>query len=290
MLRHAGLPSLLVIAAFLALPGCVSHQRVVRSSSLEFLYPQGADPVAASDVTLKVPVRVGLAFVPEGAGSAAGFRPLAEDQRQALLERIAAAFRDRDVISSLEVIPSTYLSPSGSFDNLDRLRAAFGIDLILLISYELTQFGESTGRSIAYWTIIGAYVVKGEKNETRTMLEAVVYDIPSRALLFRAGGSSSSQARSTPGRTGRVLLSEASAGFDAAVGELIANLDEALGAFEAQARTGTVRGVGTPAISLVDSAGAPAPSGGAGAFGPWEWIGLAVLAALSAPLARQRRC
>ncbi len=37
---------------------------------------------------------------------------------------------------------------------------------------------------------MGAYVVKGEKNETRTLMDAVVYDIRSRALLFRASGES----------------------------------------------------------------------------------------------------
>ena len=67
-------------AAALLLAGCAQH-RVVRSSSLDFLYPKGAEPVAGSDVTLKIPVRVGLAFAPSGGQTGGYLEPLSEAQR-----------------------------------------------------------------------------------------------------------------------------------------------------------------------------------------------------------------
>jgi rhombotail lipoprotein len=283
----------LLTAAILLCLACSAQQRVVRSSSLEFLYPEGTEPIPAADVKLELPVRVGLAFAP---GTSASDRrvqrePITEDRRQALLQSIADAFQNREVIGSLEVIPSTYLTPSGGFKNLDRLKAAFGVDLIVLLSYEQTQFTESTGSSIAYWTILGAYLVKGEKNETRTILEAVVYDIPSRALLFRAGGSSGSKGRATPVGTQRTLRLDAEAGFEAATEDLVQNLAEALDAFEAQASGGTVRGVGTPEISLVDSSpGAPVGGGSyGGAYGALELILVSTLAVTALTAARTRR-
>jgi len=254
---------------------------VLRTSSLEFLYPKGTTPVPASDVTLELPVRVGLAFVPSGTSWASG--PITADQQQALLQRIADAFRERDVIASLEVIPTTYLQPGGGFDNLYQLRATFGVDLIGLVSYEQTQFSETTGSSIAYWTILGAYIVRGEKNETRTMLEAVVFDIPSHALLLRAGGTSEKQTSATPIGVERTLRLDAEAGFESAVVNLISNLNQALDAFEVQSKTGTVRGVGTPAITLVEATGTPGSTGGSGGGGALGLADLLLCGLLAVP-------
>ncbi len=287
-MRYSTLVKCLIPAAALLCVACVARQQVVRSSALDFLYPEGAESVPAADVRLQLPVRVGLAFSPY-----AGREPISEDRRQALLLRIAEAFEEREVIASMEVIPTTYLSPRGGFENLDRLKVAFGVDLIVLLSYEQTQFSETTRKSIAYWTIVGAYVVKGEKNETRTILEAVVYDIPSRALLFRAAGDSSSTGSSTPIDTERMLRLDAEKGFEAAAEDLIVNLEQALEVFEEQAKSGTVRGVGTPEIRLVDASGAslgPEGEGGfGGAFGILDLLLLLALGAAAWAAARARR-
>ena len=42
-----------------------------------------------------------------------------------------------------------------------------------------------------YWTNVGAYVIPGEKNDTQTMLDAVVYDIPSRKIVINSSKFSS---------------------------------------------------------------------------------------------------
>ncbi|HEX5041706.1 MAG TPA: rhombotarget lipoprotein [Candidatus Polarisedimenticolaceae bacterium] len=258
----------------LALSGCATRSNQVRSNALEFLYPNGSAAAPAGDVTLEVPARVGIAFPPAKYARSTEFP---EDRKQQLLEKVAAAFRGHEDIASVEVIPTTYLRPEGGFEDLDRVAAGFGIDLVTLVSYDQVQFSDSTGASLAYWTLVGAYVVKGEKNETRTMLDAAVFDLKSRALLFNASGRSAVGGSSTPIKVDKALRTASDQGFAAATDDLIKNLETALAAFQEQAAKGTVRGVGTPAIALVDPQGQPLPPGeGAGALGAVE-LSLALL-------------
>jgi rhombotail lipoprotein len=273
-------PHGLVLLAFgVLLSGCIPSTTQVRSSALEFLYPKGSPAIPATDVSLTVPTRVAIAFPPENGLSPGSFT---EDRKQQLLERIKAAFAGRKNIAGVEVVPSTYLSPEGGFDNLDRVATAFGADVVALVSYDQVQFSDSGAASIAYWTIVGAYVVKGEKNETRTMLDATVFHVQSRAMLFNASGRSSVRGSSTPMGTGKALRSTSDQGFLEATDELIAHLETALTAFEEQATSGTVRGPGTPALALVNAEGQPIDSSGTGggAVGAAE-VGLALLLLLA---------
>lgn len=261
-----------VIAALLALAalsGCAERTRQIRTNALDYLYPQGASARPALDVTLRLPVRVGIAFAP---GPARGDNPFSEDQKRRLLERVAQSFRGRDGIAGVDVIPSSQLHAGGGFDELDRIRQAYGLDLVALVSYDQFQFSETTRASWTYWTLVGAYLVKGEKNETRTVLDAVIFDLPSRAMLFSASGDSSIGGKSTPIDVSKELRGASEQGFELAVDALIPRLDAALAAFQEQARQGTVRGPGTPSVALVET-----PGGSAGSFGAFEILAAALL-------------
>ena len=275
--------------ALICCASCMSHQRQIKSSALDFLYPKGGEAVPPRDVNLQLPLRVGLAFAPQTGRQGATFD---ETQKQALLERVAEAFRDHEGIRDVEAIPTSYLEPGGGFANLDKLVSAFGIDIMAMISYDQFQFSESGRSSWAYWTLIGAYVVKGEKNETRTLMDAVIYDIPSRAMLFHASGQSSLSGRATPVEVGKSMRKASEEGFLHATDDLISNLDRALESFAEQAASGTVRGEGTPAIAMVDESGQPLQSGegggGAGSLGASE-VFVALLLLLPAMAQRRRR-
>ena len=112
-----------------------------------------------------------------------------EMQKAQLLQRAAQAFEGRDYIASIEIIPSTYLQPKGGFENLGQIQRMLNIDVVALVSYDQVQFTDNTRLSLAYWTIVGAYFIHGNKNDTQTLMEAAVYDIASRQLLFRAPGA-----------------------------------------------------------------------------------------------------
>ena len=254
---------LIAVLVLLALGACGTIEVRKSTSTLDYLYPKGAPAIPAQDVALQVPVRVALAFAPGEAQSGTsgqgfglqvmgGMRhdPLTEVERTALLERIATDMRTHDFVKGVDVIPSSYLTPGGGFDNLDQIAHAFGSDVAVLLSYDQAQFNNTTGWSITYWTVVGAYVVKGEENQTQTFLDAAVLDIKSRALLFRAAGTATSGSESTPIEATQVLQSESVAGFNAAAEDLITQLNLALQEFGKQAAQGTVRGQGTPALAV----------------------------------------
>ena len=274
-----GMP-LLIAAA-----GCYSSlpKTKVVNSALDFLYPQGfSAAMPGRQVVLKLPIRVGLAFAPSRVDH---FDPITEQQKQRLLARVAAAFKEHEAIGHLEVVPSTYFQPGGSFSNLDQIRSMLGLDLIVLLSYNQDQVTESTRASWTYLTVVGPFLIEGEKNDTRTVMDAVVYDINSRVLLFRAAGQSTVKGHSSPLNERRKRRLFASEGFDKATSDLIASLNTALEEFERQARTGTVQGPGTPRIAMYDAkgeqitatSGGGGGGGGGGALGVPELIAVALL-------------
>jgi rhombotail lipoprotein len=130
----------LVGALFLS-SGCVSTgpRKTQKSSSVvAFLYPKQAEPMVAPSLpVLKLPLKVGLAFVPMAGEFRADFT---EAQKQGLLNRVAAEFRANAFIESIDVIPTTYLRAGGGFDNLDQMRSMLGLDVVVLLAYDQMQF------------------------------------------------------------------------------------------------------------------------------------------------------
>jgi rhombotail lipoprotein len=108
----------------------------------------------------------------------------------------------------------------------------FGVDVIALLSYDQVQFTEQGFLSLSYWTLVGAYIVEGERNDTHTMMDAAVYDIPSRKLLFRAPGISRVKESATPINLGEQLKSDSETGFNEAAKNLVTNLQAELEKFQ----------------------------------------------------------
>lgn len=222
---------LISLLALAVLSGCAGHVKQQRSSSVvSYLYPDKDRPLETPAIPqLKLPMRVGIAFVPEGSGRNEGFT---ETEKTRLLSEVAAHFKQQPFVSDIEILPSVYLRSGGSFENLDQLRALHGIDVMVLVAYDQTQFTDEGLASITYWTLIGAYIIPGEKNDTHTMVDAVVYDIASRKLLFRAPGVSHIKGRSTPVNLSEELRKDSVEGFQQASIDLIHNLDEQLASFK----------------------------------------------------------
>ncbi len=254
---------LLTLALAVACSACGTIEVRKTTNALEYLYPEGTEEVPPQDVAINLPVRVGVAFAPGGSGSKAGVgtgywqreihEPLSEYEKEQLLERVARDLREHDFVGGVEVIPGLYLQPGGGFADLDKLKTMFGLDVMVLLSYDQLQFSESNGWSVTYLTIVGAWVADGEDNQTQTFVDAVVYDIRSRALLFRTAGTASTGESATAIGTAASLRSQSREGFDVATDQLVANLQTALSGFGDAALTGHVRGSGTPAIEITAS-------------------------------------
>ena len=220
-----------LLAAVLA--GCswifTNDIRTGSSSSLvDFLYPQGEVPPEVSETIpeIQVPARVGIAFVPTHGSS-----PLSAAHRQDLLEQVREAFIGRPYVDRIEVIPDNYLQPRGGFDSLQQVARLHGVDLIALVSYDQVAFTEDTTSSLLYWTIVGAYVIQGSSNETRTFVDTAVFDLASRQLLFRAPGSDTATERSTAVSAQQTRRDLAGASFERAMAEMTVNLDAELERF-----------------------------------------------------------
>jgi len=216
--------------------GCATQApKHTATSAVEFLYPNTREPVDQPAVpTLALPLRVGIAFVP-GTASNANLA-LTEKRKTDVLDEVANHFRKLPYVKSIEVIPSAYLRPKGSFANLDQIRTMYGVDVVALVSYDQTQFTDQGLLSLTYWTVVGAYIVRGQKNATHTMLDTVVYDIRSRKLLFRAPGLSEIQARSTLVNMSEQLRKNSEDSVTEATADMIKNLDTQLVSFQAKVK------------------------------------------------------
>lgn len=235
---------LVVLAALVAVTalfqtGCAfmydGPRKTDRSSSVvNFLYPGETNPLPPTDIpVLRLPLRVGIAFVPAGAPDRphSGGGGISEMQKSALMEQVAKEFRSKEYIQAIELVPSTYLRPGGGFANVEQVGNLLGLDVIVLLAYDQVQFTNENILSLTYWTIVGAYIFSGNKNDTHTLMEAAVYDISSRHLLFRAPGGSQLQGRSTAVDLTAELRGDSAKGFDQATDELIKNLQTQLELF-----------------------------------------------------------
>ncbi len=206
------------------------HKRYT-SSVVDYLYPQKDIVVTPGIPRLSLPLRVGIAFVPESDAVPITIT-LDRNERMELMKRISSEFRVLPFVRDIELIPSDYLTKGGGFTNLDQIRTMYNIDVIALISYDQVQHTDAGLLSFSYWTIIGAYVIKGEKNDTSTMVDAVVYDIPSRKMLFRAPGASLIKGSSTPVNLSEQLRDDSMKGFHEAADDLVKNLRDELELFK----------------------------------------------------------
>jgi rhombotail lipoprotein len=257
-LLRRGFLAVLAIALVFSVIGCaVFSQKQGRSSSIvNFLYPKGSRMIADQTIpVLNLPLRVGIAFVPPYTAGRGNYRfdesGLSEMQKTVLMQKVRDSFKAYSFVQSIEVVPSSYLREEGGFENLDQLRGLLGIDVVVLLAYDQVQFTNDSFLSLAYWTIVGAYVVEGNKNDTHTLMEAAVYDIPSRHLLFRAPGASQVKGRSTAVAINEELRAASAQSFDAAIKDVIKNLDTQLADFRERVKKspGEVQIVNKPGYS-----------------------------------------
>ncbi|MDH4027695.1 MAG: rhombotarget lipoprotein [Nitrospirota bacterium] len=222
---------LFILLVCIAFVGCAYQTKRHHSSSVyEYLYSDKEGHIETPGVPLlSLPLRVGIAFVPESEGR---HDTLTEKDRMSLMDEVSKHFKKYEFVKEIELIPSPYLTEKGSFANLDQIRTMYGVDVIALLSYDQTQFTDEGLASMTYWTIIGAYIIPGEKNDTHTMVDAVVYDVQSRKMLFRAPGISHIKGLATPVNLNEELRADSIQGFKEASAEVVKNLDIQLDLFK----------------------------------------------------------
>jgi rhombotail lipoprotein len=221
-----------IVLASLVLGGCVGYQQRSenKTSLVEFLYPEKTGYVETSAIPqLTLPLRVGVAFTPSTLSSTETFTAR---EKQLLAEEVIKEFDTLSFVDSITLIPSGYLRRAGSFSNLEQLQQLFGVDVIVLLSYDQSVVTTQDLAALSYWTIVGAYLIPGEKNDTQTLLDAAVYDIASRKLLFRAPGTSVVKSRDTLISNAERRRENSIEGFQLAAADLTKNLATELDVFK----------------------------------------------------------
>ena len=220
----------------LCYPACHSQSRA-SSSLVDFLYPDGEPPPVQDSIPeLKLPLRVGLAFLPSSqAEPSAG---LEAARREALLERIRARFADRKFVAEIVVIPEYYLRSERGFAGLEGIQRLYGVDVLGLVSYDQVSYRDENSLSLGYLTIVGAYVLKGNRHDVTTLMDLAIVDPASRSLMLRPGGTHTRRATTTLIGESRATRESQVEGYDAATDRLIENFDVALAKFEADVKAG----------------------------------------------------
>lgn len=235
----------------------------VSSSLVDFLYPKGEVPPDQGRVVpnLALPVKVGLAFVPSHAVTTAG---LSEARKHELLGRVRAAFAGRDFIRDIAIVPDTYLRSRGGFQTVDQVARLYGLDVIALVSYDQVVHTEDTRASWTYWTIVGAFLVKGSKNDVQTFVDSAIFDVKTRALLFRAPGIDRVESTSTLINSPEETRKARERSFDSAMADMTQNLGKELESFRARIKA-------DKSVTVTQQPGTARTGGGAAGL---EFLGL----------------
>jgi rhombotail lipoprotein len=266
-----------VFCACLLLLGCTglfgnNNRQGVSSSLVDFLYPSGEEPPKPPQTipALELPIKVGLAFVPTLNGTGA----LTEAERIGLLNKVKEHFSTREFIAEIQVIPEAYMRSGQGFQSLEQVSRLYDLDVFALVSYDQVAHTAERSSSFLYWTIVGAYVVEGNKNDVNTFVDTAVFDVPTRKLLFRAPGVSEIKSTSTLVGVERDMRAGQQKGFDQAMADMTVNLDKELDSFRERIRQ-------DQSVRVTHSSSYGGGGGGAGGF--------ATLAALALLAGMRRR-
>jgi rhombotail lipoprotein len=239
MQRNAFYAILLILALSCSI-SCTSslHQLMgdnvrqgVSSSLVDYLYPKGEVPPEfdQSVPQLNLPLRIGLAFVPAVSNNVQG---LPEAHKIELLERAKKSFEGRGFIKEILIIPDTYMRSGDGFEGVDQLSRLYSLDVIALVSYDQVAHVDDTKASILYWTIAGAYLVKGSKNDVQTFVDTAIFDAKSHKLLFRAPGVNMIAGTSTLVNSAESMRKAREGSFNLAMENMTDNLAKELDVFK----------------------------------------------------------
>ncbi len=225
---------LIFILSLVALSGCTARwqeldrvevRRGVTSSLVDYLYPNDETlPKHGKSIPiLHSPLTVGIGFVPSRGFDTPG---LSEAHKVELLEKVKAQFKDKEYIREIFIIPDTYLRSSKGFESVDKIARHYDLDVLALVSYDQVVHSGDTKASFFYWTMVGAYLIKGSKNDVQTFVDTSIFDVKTHKLLLRASGIDKIEATSTLINSVEDQRKNREAGFENAIVNMIVNLEK----------------------------------------------------------------
>jgi rhombotail lipoprotein len=151
------------------------------------------------------------------------------------------------------------------FQTVEQVARLYHLDVMALVSYDQVAHADDTKSSILYWTIVGAYFVKGSKNDVQTFVDTAIFDVKSNKLLFRAPGINRIEATSTLVNSTEEMRKARENSFSLAMSDMTNNLNAELDKFKERIKK-------DKSVTVSYRPG----YGGGGAFGPQMIIMLTV--------------
>jgi rhombotail lipoprotein len=201
-----------------------------QSNLATFLFGGSAPQAPLQKVPLKLPARVGVAFVPGDLAT----QNIPDTTKKDVIESVRSQLaKHTKYVAGAQSIPSMYLTPKGGVSNLEQVARQFDVDVIVLLG--ANQFQKHERNPLAAFldiTLVGAFIIPGNTVDTDTVLEAAVYHVPSRALVLRADGADRKKSRSTRYGANQSANNDAVSSIEGASKKLVVSIAEALVNFE----------------------------------------------------------
>ena len=211
---------------------CAGPVRTVQKQSnlATYLFGGTAPQGPVQKVPLHLPAKVGVALVPGDLAT----QNIPDTTRKEVVEAVRSQLaKHGNYVAGAQSIPTMYLTPKGGVSNLDQVARQFDVDVIVLLG--ANQFQKHERNPVAAFldiTVVGAFIIPGNTVDTSTVLEAAVYHVPSRALIFRTDGADQTKSRSTNYGSGQSAHNDAVSSIEGAAKKLVVSIAEALVNFE----------------------------------------------------------
>lgn len=225
---------IILLTSLMLCAGCacgVNAYTIQRQSNLgTFLFGGNEPSRPAQKVPLTLPARVGVTFAPGDPASA----NIPETTKKEVIESVRSQLaKHTKYVAAAFSIPPTYLIPKGGVSNLEEIARQFDVDVIVILG--ANQFQKHERNPLAAFmdiTIIGAFIIPGNTVDTSTVLEAAIYHVPSRALIFRTDGVDEKSSRSTGVGSSQAAQNDAVSSIEEASKKLVVSIGQALVGFE----------------------------------------------------------
>ena len=226
---------LILVVILLSSCSMFGHEKVRHSrttSLVNFLYPDGKIPDDLSAPILRLPLRVGLAYIP----SIDNNSHIEPRLKLELLNAIKQQFEGRRYIQNIEIIPEMYISNRQNANQLQQIQQLYQLDVIALVSYDQIVNRKENLLAITYLTIVGNYISPGSHFNVSTLLDMALIDLNSQRLLFRAAGSHGSKGTTAEAYTRHQYDQHQNEDFAVAMDKLRTQLSFELQSFEQRLR------------------------------------------------------
>jgi rhombotail lipoprotein len=215
-----------------------------QSGLMNYLSPSDSQSkdtqILSTSVGLRYPFSLGIAMVPASLNNGPMTRAISPETEDSVLKAAKASLKDVPWLSEIKLVPSNYLKSGGGFTNLAQVARMCGVDAVALVSLDQIQYRDPKWYSFTYYSVLGAYVMKGDKDDTRTVIDAAVFNVGARSILFRASGQSVLKGSSTWFNRDEAMRLNADQGIRLAMADLSLNLTKEAAAFKPAGFTGKV--------------------------------------------------